>query len=231
VNDIIGSDLNSNVVSGLAVPTLHQPRNAGQGPFCVTVTNRLGFSGAIYDLDEQGRLGDVLPLLERYHKNNLEIYRHELKRHEFLDPASVLPRISRRFGRNQSVREWLESWSKTSEAQKAALETRQRKLRQELSEIDPRLLESPDWTTIAMVRENQRQCWSPISPSKMNVAANSPRTVADAMGLLGVSRPTIYRWIDEGKLKRASLGKVGGKRRACRILPESISKLLEESSE
>jgi hypothetical protein len=45
------------------------------------------------------------------------------------------------------------------------------------------------------------------------------------------SRSTIYRWLEEGKLKRAAMGEKPGKRRSCLILTSSVKELLEESSE
>lgn len=46
-----------------------------------------------------------------------------------------------------------------------------------------------------------------------------------------ISRSTIYRWLAEGKLKRAAMGEKPGKRRSCFILAASVKELLEESSE
>jgi excisionase family DNA binding protein len=56
-------------------------------------------------------------------------------------------------------------------------------------------------------------------------------TVAEAQKVLGKSRSTIYRWLDEGRLSRASLGRSAGKRGSCMILTNSLKKLLEESTE
>jgi|GEM_PF-2521532 predicted site-specific integrase-resolvase len=46
-----------------------------------------------------------------------------------------------------------------------------------------------------------------------------------------ISRSTIYRWLNEGKLQRASLGKKSGKRSRVLIRTESVKKLLDESAE
>jgi len=49
--------------------------------------------------------------------------------------------------------------------------------------------------------------------------------------LSGLSRSTIYRWADEGILKRSSTGKTSGKRSKVLFKTESVKKILEESSE
>ncbi len=46
-----------------------------------------------------------------------------------------------------------------------------------------------------------------------------------------VSRSTIYRWADEGKLQRAHLGRQSGKRSRVLIRTESVKEMLKESSE
>jgi hypothetical protein len=46
-----------------------------------------------------------------------------------------------------------------------------------------------------------------------------------------VSRSTIYRWADEGKLQRAHLGRQSGKRSRVLIRTESVREMLKESSE
>ena len=57
-------------------------------------------------------------------------------------------------------------------------------------------------------------------------------TLAEAREILGgKSRSTIYRWLEEGKLTRANLGRKPGKRAAVLILTASILKLLEEDPE
>jgi hypothetical protein len=56
--------------------------------------------------------------------------------------------------------------------------------------------------------------------------------VKEARRALGdVSRSTIYRWADEGKLQRASLGKESGKRGRMLLKTESVKKMLDETSE
>ena len=45
------------------------------------------------------------------------------------------------------------------------------------------------------------------------------------------SRSTIYRWADEGKLERASLGKISGKRSKFLVKTESVKRMLEENAE
>lgn len=47
----------------------------------------------------------------------------------------------------------------------------------------------------------------------------------------GVSRSTIYRWLEEGKLDRAGLGKKAGKRGRCLITTDSVARLLQKSDE
>jgi excisionase family DNA binding protein len=48
---------------------------------------------------------------------------------------------------------------------------------------------------------------------------------------LGVTRSTVARWADDGKLKRVGMGKTTGKRARLQITTQSVKKLLEESSE
>ena len=45
------------------------------------------------------------------------------------------------------------------------------------------------------------------------------------------SRTTLYRWGDEGKLERVSMGKASGKRSKFLVKTESVKKMLEKSSE
>ncbi len=47
----------------------------------------------------------------------------------------------------------------------------------------------------------------------------------------GMSRSTIYRWADEGKLQRAHLGKKQGKRSRMLLLTASVKEMLEKSPE
>jgi hypothetical protein len=56
-------------------------------------------------------------------------------------------------------------------------------------------------------------------------------TLEATMRVLGKKRSTIYRWLDEGKLKRASLGRKPGKRSSVLILTSSVAKLLQEDAE
>ncbi len=68
-------------------------------------------------------------------------------------------------------------------------------------------------------------------PPLAETLSASVLTVDEAKKLFRVSRSTICRWADEGKLKRASMGKKPGKRTRFLILTESAKKLLEESPE
>jgi hypothetical protein len=56
-------------------------------------------------------------------------------------------------------------------------------------------------------------------------------TVGAVQQLFHKSRSTLYRWLDEGKLKRAAMGATPGKRRSCLILTWSVKEFLKESSE
>jgi Helix-turn-helix domain len=56
-------------------------------------------------------------------------------------------------------------------------------------------------------------------------------TLPEVMILLRISRSTAYRYAEEGKLKRAQLGKQAGRRGKFCILTESVVSLLKESSE
>jgi hypothetical protein len=57
-------------------------------------------------------------------------------------------------------------------------------------------------------------------------------TVAEVREVLSMkSRSTIYRYLEEGPLERADMGKKSGKRRSCLIRTSSVRSLLKESSE
>ena len=56
-------------------------------------------------------------------------------------------------------------------------------------------------------------------------------TIEEVRSIFGKSRSTIYRWLDEGCLKRAHLGKKQGSRRTALILTKSVIKMHEENSE
>jgi excisionase family DNA binding protein len=57
-------------------------------------------------------------------------------------------------------------------------------------------------------------------------------TVTEAQSVLHVSsRSTIYRWLNEGRLERASLARRAGTRGKVLIKRESIDRLLEQDSE
>lgn len=56
-------------------------------------------------------------------------------------------------------------------------------------------------------------------------------TVKEARMLFHCARSTIYRRLNEGKLKRASLGRKAGRRGQALILTKSAAKLLEEDAE
>ncbi|CAF0700969.1 helix-turn-helix transcriptional regulator [Candidatus Methylacidithermus pantelleriae] len=47
----------------------------------------------------------------------------------------------------------------------------------------------------------------------------------EAAHLLGVSRWTIYRWVDEGRLRAAKVGP-----RSLRVLSESVEELIERNA-
>ncbi len=56
-------------------------------------------------------------------------------------------------------------------------------------------------------------------------------TAAETAEVLRIHRSTIYRWLAEGKLSRASAGQKPGKRARCLVLTRSVKKLLRKSSE
>lgn len=62
-------------------------------------------------------------------------------------------------------------------------------------------------------------------------ANKSVLTVAEAQDKLRLSRSSIYRFLNEGKLTRASLGRKAGMRGKALIKSESVEKLLSEDSE
>jgi Helix-turn-helix domain len=56
-------------------------------------------------------------------------------------------------------------------------------------------------------------------------------TVKETMQAIGISRATTYRWVEEGRLERASLNKPGGTRKAVRIKTISVIRALSESED
>jgi hypothetical protein len=54
-------------------------------------------------------------------------------------------------------------------------------------------------------------------------------TLQEVLSVIPVSRSTIYRYVDEGKLLRPRLNKKAGKRAKFLILTKSVAKLLEET--
>lgn len=71
----------------------------------------------------------------------------------------------------------------------------------------------------------------PVAQKVADPARYPMLTVAETQQYFRKSRSTIYRWLDEGKLKRASLGRSAGKRGSCMILIGSVRTLSEESAE
>jgi excisionase family DNA binding protein len=54
-------------------------------------------------------------------------------------------------------------------------------------------------------------------------------TLAEVRSVLPVSRSTIYRYVDEGRLKRPKLGKKIGRRTRFLVLTTSVARMLQES--
>ncbi len=71
----------------------------------------------------------------------------------------------------------------------------------------------------------------PVAQKVADPARYPMLTVAETQQYFRKARSTIYRWLDEGKLKRASLGRSAGKSGSCMILTDSVRRLLEESAE
>jgi hypothetical protein len=61
--------------------------------------------------------------------------------------------------------------------------------------------------------------------------ANPVMTLGETRALFGKSRSSIYRWIEEGKLKRAALGRKPGERSSVLILTTSVLRALQEDAE
>ena len=70
----------------------------------------------------------------------------------------------------------------------------------------------------------------PVAQKVADPARYPMLTVAETQQYFRKARSTIYRWADEGKLKRASLGRSAGKRGSCIILTDSVRRLSEESA-
>jgi len=71
-----------------------------------------------------------------------------------------------------------------------------------------------------------------IADKLANPSQYPTMNIDEARQALGaVSRSTIYRWADEGKLQRAHLGKKPGKRSRVLIKTQSITEMLQESPE
>lgn len=56
-------------------------------------------------------------------------------------------------------------------------------------------------------------------------------TGEEVMAFFNVKRSTVYRWVEEGKLQRAELGKRVGRRSKFLVLTKSAAALTQESSE
>ena len=78
----------------------------------------------------------------------------------------------------------------------------------------------------------QRGTQGPTVADKLAHPSEYPTIdVKEAQQVLRVSRSTIYRWVEEGKLQRASLGRESGRRGRMLLLTESVKRMLEVSSE
>jgi len=102
----------------------------------------------------------------------------------------------------------------------------------ELAELKRQKQES-DERLAALKREMQQTPQGPAAADKLANLSQYPTMnigeVRRAFG--GVSRSTIYRWTEEGKLQRAHLGKKRGRRGRVLFLTASVKKMLEDSPE
>ncbi len=80
-------------------------------------------------------------------------------------------------------------------------------------------------------RQENRRAFSAISPHvKLGDAAKFPTmTTPEVMAVLQISKSSVYRYINEGRLKRPGLNQKPGKRSKTLILTASVQDLLRES--
>lgn len=72
----------------------------------------------------------------------------------------------------------------------------------------------------------------PTAAQKLaNPEAHPYMDAKEIAGYCQVSRSTVARWVDEGKIKRAGMGKKAGKRTRLLVLTQSLKRYLQESSE
>jgi predicted DNA-binding transcriptional regulator AlpA len=82
----------------------------------------------------------------------------------------------------------------------------------------------------AKVHGNSKSQAAKAIAVKLKHPADYPTmTLAEVRSVIPVSRSTIYRYVDEGKLKRPKLGKKIGRRTRFLVLTTSVVRMLQES--
>ena len=70
-----------------------------------------------------------------------------------------------------------------------------------------------------------------IAPQDSDLLKKPLLTVQEVMRITHLSRPTVYRKLEEGQLERADTGRKAGKRAKCLIRTESVKQFMEPSAE
>lgn len=174
----------------------------------------------------------TVPLSLLEHESILDTIEKRKAELEDLYTSSPIPHSLRGIGhlKLRAIRQLEQEIADLEERdRKLLLRAAQRRLLLDLAEDKPRSPPAADVSPSVILLSAQD---SPSAHDKLADPAKFPlMTVPEVMAVLGISRATVYRCLDDGRLDRPGMSKRPGKKSKALVFTASVRKMLEPAEE